>query len=274
MLLRSSSRRSGDSIAEVTVETTGPTETWLGGSGVPGCWKMSERRKIEGVLFDSGDTLVRPIGGKWWPGPGFQRVLRAHGLRDFRWDWMGRALQAGMAYLDDNHNVMTEDDELDHFKEYNKVLLENLGIGSRADELVHDLAQALVDRSIEFEPFSDTARVIRRMNGKGLFLGIISDAWPSLERKYRLLGLRDLFGTFVISSQVGCMKPGRQIFQAAIDGMGLAPESIMYVDDELRYVEAGIALGLNGVMMVRYGEPPSCGVPWVRNLEEAEAMLA
>ena len=29
---------------------------------------MTEHKEIKGILFDSGDTLVHPIGGKWWPG--------------------------------------------------------------------------------------------------------------------------------------------------------------------------------------------------------------
>ena len=48
---------------------------------------------------------------------------------------------------------------------------------------------------------------------KGFSLGIISDAWPSLERKYRLLDLRKYFKTFVISAQVGCCKPDRKDFR-------------------------------------------------------------
>ena len=34
---------------------------------------MTKYQDMKGILFDSGDTLVQPIGGKWWPGAQFHK---------------------------------------------------------------------------------------------------------------------------------------------------------------------------------------------------------
>lgn len=35
---------------------------------------------VRGLLLDSGDTLVGPVGGTWFPGPRFFDVLAEHGV--------------------------------------------------------------------------------------------------------------------------------------------------------------------------------------------------
>ena len=36
--------------------------------------------EIKGILFDSGDTLVRPVDGQWFPSPMFHSILETHGI--------------------------------------------------------------------------------------------------------------------------------------------------------------------------------------------------
>ena len=63
---------------------------------------MPDRRQIRGVLFDSGDTLVTPLGGSWFPGHRFHEILEARGVRSLPADRLDSALGAGMQHLDDN----------------------------------------------------------------------------------------------------------------------------------------------------------------------------
>jgi putative hydrolase of the HAD superfamily len=39
---------------------------------------MVEDRPIRGVLFDSGDVLIHPIGGRWNPRDDFESILLGH----------------------------------------------------------------------------------------------------------------------------------------------------------------------------------------------------
>ena len=126
---------------------------------------------------------------------------------------------------------------------------------------------------VEFELFDDTIPVLERLHERGLSLGIVSDAWPSLEKKYRLLGLRSFFETFVISAQIGCCKPDERNYKRAVDELRLPPENLLFVDDVPENVASAIELGLNGILMVRSGEPADVDFEWVSNLEEIEALL-
>lgn len=227
---------------------------------------------IKGILFDSGDTLVRPIGGNWWPGARFREILDNYNIRDLSWSRMECALEEGIRYLDDHHHLMTVDEERDQFQTFYRIVLEHLGLHYHDTSLLSALARARVDE-VDFEVYDDTPAVLERLYKNGLSLGVISDAWPSLERKHRLLGLRSYFQTFVISAQIGCCKPDERIYKRAIDELRLPPENLLFVDDVPENVEKAIELGLRGVLMVRNGIPPDVDIEWVKNLEEIEARL-
>ena len=227
---------------------------------------------IRGILLDSGDTLVRPIEGRWWPGSRFYDILAARGIQDLQWNRMNRALQEAMRYLERHHHLATEDEERGQFQAYYTILLGTLGLPSPPKRVTYELARALVD-GIDIVPFSDTRRVLRKLRDRGYSLGLVSNAWPSLERKYRSLGLLEFFDAVMISARIGAFKPDRRIYQQAIDALGLPPQALLFVDDEPHYVEAAIALGMNGVVMVRTGPSPPGGLRWVRNLDEVERLL-
>ena len=202
----------------------------------------------------------------------FRKILDNHNIRDLSWNRLEDALEVGMRYLDDNHHLMTEDEERDQFRTFYRIVLEQLGLRNPASGVLQALANAKVDE-IGFELFDDTRAVIKRLYECGLSLGIVSDAWPSLEKKYKLLGLRNYFKTFVISAQIGCCKPDARNYMRAVDELGLPPEKLLFVDDFPENVEKAIELGLNGILMVRSGTPASDDIARVRNLEEIEALL-
>jgi phosphoglycolate phosphatase-like HAD superfamily hydrolase len=133
---------------------------------------MPKFRDIKGILFDSGDTLVRPIGGSWWPGPYFHEILDRHNIRDLSWSRLEGALDEGMRYLDDNHHLMTEDEEREQFRTYYRILLEHLGLRNPDRGLLCPLADAVVDE-IGFELFDDTIPVLERLHERGLSLGSV-----------------------------------------------------------------------------------------------------
>ena len=65
--------------------------------------------------------------------------------------------------------------------------------------------------------YDDSMQVVKEMRAAGLRVGIVSDAWPSLDRRYRMLGVREHFDPFVISALVGTTKPDPRIFGVALD---------------------------------------------------------
>ena len=235
--------------------------------------ELDRHPQIRGLLLDSGDTLVTPKGGSWFPHPNFRRILAEHGIKGLAWERLDQALQEGGEYLDNNHHVLTEGEERAQFKRYYEILLRSLGLADPPNELTKELGDVSVD-DIRIEPFPETRRMLGRFRHRGLRLGILSNAWPSLEDKYRRLGLREFFEVFIISSQIGCCKPDERIFRAALDGMMLPPETIAFVDDYPPYVQKAADLHMQGIVIAR--DNAGCldsNLECVENLEQLEAAL-
>lgn len=111
------------------------------------------------------------------------------------------------------------------------------------------------------------------MRNRGYRLGIVSNAWPSLDRGYRSLGLRHFFDAFVVSARLGYLKPDARIYRQAIDEIGLQPSQLLFVDDAPENVHAAISLGLTGIVMARDRRPPPGDLPWIGSLDDLEPLL-
>lgn len=227
---------------------------------------------VGGVLFDSGGTLMRPLTEGWWPYPHARRVAEAHGYGDLPWQRYAEAHVHGMAYLDANHRLSTEDEERAQFCEYYRLVLTGLGVPAPEPALLQALADAHISEC-EFEPYPGAIPALEAVRIRGLRLGLISNAWPSLEEKYRRLGLRDYFDPFVVSSVVGCLKPDAAIFDAAIARIGLPAERLLFVDDEPDYLAGARAVGLNGVLIARGGPPQGYEGPCISTLAAIGRLL-
>jgi putative hydrolase of the HAD superfamily len=161
------------------------------------------------------------LGGAWWPRPALVALLD-QSPSPVEPDRLSAALDRGMEYLDTHHHVETEDDEIAQFREYYAIVLGGLDLDASSDT-IEKLARA----QIEQRPFPDTRRTLEELRRAGLRLGIVSNAWPSLERTYCVLGLRDFFDAFVISSQAGCLKPDPRIYRVAVEQIGVEAKSIL-----------------------------------------------
>ena len=102
----------------------------------------------------------------------------------------------------------------------------------------------------------------------GIALGVLSDAWPSLHNKYVTLGIRHYFKSFTVSAEVGYCKPNEMIYRKAVDEIGIVPNDLLFVDDDLDNVKASIRLGMNEVVMLRDKNANISEVPFVRELRD------
>ena len=109
---------------------------------------------------------------------------------------------------------------------------------------------------------------LERLSRQALTLGVLSDTWPSLDSKYRALGLRDYFRAFVMSAVEGHTKPDPDLFRKAIADM-----DILFVDDWPPNVEGARAMGMQGWLMARYGPPTGDAGPWVADLAELDELI-
>ncbi len=61
------------------------------------------------------------------------------------------------------------------------------------------------------------------------------------------LGIIDLFDDVVCSAEVGCAKPGREIYRLAAERIGVSPAGCVFVDDSEANVRAAEAAGMRAV---------------------------
>jgi FMN phosphatase YigB (HAD superfamily) len=242
------------------------------------------RPGLAGVVFDSGDVLVRPTspgqdpagGGwrRWFGGPRFAAAVDAH-LPGLRLDDADRAFEAGMRYLDDRHRrpLHTVEEEREGFTDFYRIVLENLGVGDPPPALLRELVEG-GDDEVPMEPFPEVPGVLRRLRGRGLRLGVLTENWPSVETAYRRLGLRPLFHAFVISAQEARLKDDPELFAIAAARMGLPAEAMLFVDDWPPHVQTAIKAGFQGAVLDRdAGAPVVAGLTYLTDLEEVERLV-
>jgi putative hydrolase of the HAD superfamily len=104
--------------------------------------------------------------------------------------------------------------------------------------------------------FDDTVPVLDELKKKGFRLAIISNWDHRLFSIVEQLGLAGYFEQVIASSQIGVAKPGKRIFEAALEAMRAAPEDGLHVGDSLEDDYHGAArAGLSAVLLNRHGKP-------------------
>jgi epoxide hydrolase-like predicted phosphatase len=78
--------------------------------------------------------------------------------------------------------------------------------------------------------------------------GMISNAWPNLrhwiENEWRIA---DAFDHIVISAEVGIAKPDPRIYHLALDGMGVAANEAVFIDDFEKNIDGALAVGMQTI---------------------------
>ena len=87
--------------------------------------------------------------------------------------------------------------------------------------------------------------------GERYRLGLVTNGTAETQRaKLLALGVADLFNPVVISEEAGFRKPDIRIFEFAIAGWALPPESVLFVgDDPISDIEGAEAAGMHALQV-------------------------
>ncbi len=111
-----------------------------------------------------------------------------------------------------------------------------------------------------FRPSDDVAPCLARLRAAEVPVGVVSNSdGPYQRRKLVAAGLGELVAGAVFSGDVGVSKPAPEIFRAGAEGLGLAPEDVVYVGDRWATDAVGaLSAGLGAVWVNRLGleRPP------------------
>lgn len=239
-------------------------------------------KPIRAILFDSGEVLMQPLAPveappdqpwrRWFPGPRFESLVLAR-YPEVRLDGLDDAILLGMEELDRLHlqPIWTLEEETEHFAVFYRIVLDSLGVAD--DELAHELAHVRVHEP-SLEPYPDTPDVLDRLHKSGLEMGVLSEAWPSLDLNYSRLGFRDYFRAFVISANHGLLKDDPKLFDVAKEKLDTPAENTLFLDDWAPYVQVAIESGFQGAVVARDSDVPRTeGLTYVANMYEIEGLV-
>jgi putative hydrolase of the HAD superfamily len=218
----------------------------------------------EAVLFDWGDTLMRFVYD--------ERLVEA-------------GHRAGLAALD-RDDLPEVERVAAHFRERYEPFfwipgtVEELEYPGLVRQLLGDFGlevdDAALNRFLEAEhaaweparqPAAHTPALLESLRGRGLKLGLVSNAFDPgwlLHRDLEQTGLADRLDFAVFSSEVGKRKPHPEIFQRALDALDVAAAEAVFVGDRLNEDVRGAGeLGMTTVQALwfRADEHPEGGEP-------------
>ena len=87
--------------------------------------------------------------------------------------------------------------------------------------------------------------LVTRAHAAGIRTALLSNSWGN---DYDRTDWDEMFDAVVISGEVGMRKPEREIFELALDRIGLPAAECVFVDDVPHNVEAAAEAGLVGIV--------------------------
>jgi putative hydrolase of the HAD superfamily len=187
--------------------------------------------RVEAVLFDWGDTLMRFDWSE-------ERV--ADGIR------AGLEAVGGEVQDVERLAALFIERVLGHFE---SGLPEELEYPGLVRELLGEAGVALdgetLERYVDAEHAawesaavigSATHALLESLRARGLKLGLVSNAFDAralLDRDMERMGLAERLDSFVFSSEVGVRKPHPEIFRRCLTELAIEPEQAVFVGDRL-----------------------------------------
>lgn len=205
---------------------------------------------IEGVLFDFHSTLVDQGDPRDWI-----RLAWKHAGRDGDpVDVLGAAKVERLASWVDRIWERARDvdpnseRDLDPIR-HRKVFRALVDAQPEADP---ELGSALYETLLEpWTPYDEAGPVLRALKEQGVRTALISNVGVDVRRVLDRAGFAGLFDAVVLSYEVGAVKPDAEIFQRALDLIGVPASRALMVGDSWRDDAGAAELGIRTLVLPR-----------------------
>jgi putative hydrolase of the HAD superfamily len=125
--------------------------------------------------------------------------------------------------------------------------------------------------------YDDAVPFLERLRARGVRTALVSNCLASTRPLLDALGVSDLADSVVLSCEVGWAKPSPQVYQYALDRLGVQARAALFVDDQPAYCAGAAALGITAVQIARGPAAATrdlaSGTAVIRSLAELETML-
>ena len=210
--------------------------------------------KIKAILFDSGRVLNHPRTGHWFIPPNFYKYIDKSLFEKQGSDILKKVFQNCLKRLDAQNYILNEQEEYELFVDFYNEFANQLPQLQLTKTEIECIAKDTVYNDEKFLFYDDVFDIIPRLS-TSYKLGIVSDTWPSLERVFVNLSLRNCFSSFVMSSILGVRKPNELMYMTALKELNVNPNEVIFVDDNIHNLEGAKKLGIkNTIWLLRGSE--------------------
>lgn len=197
---------------------------------------------VRGVLFDFGNTLFAHA-------PLHETVLAAaHRLgADVSPEW-AREFSDGVQLAAHTADELQHPRDLDAAVWFERWHL----LYSCADDEVPGLGAAVyaeMHRPLSWLPFAETVRTLRRLRSAAVPVAIVSNTGWDIRDVFVAHGLDQLVDHFLLSYEVGALKPSPVIFLAACEAIGAEPSLTLMVGDDIAADGGATRAGLRSLLL-------------------------
>jgi FMN phosphatase YigB (HAD superfamily) len=115
------------------------------------------------------------------------------------------------------------------------------GLGAAVDALMHDPAQ--------WHPYAATRRVLRALRVAGVPVAVVSNTGWDVRAVFDFHGLGDQVDAFVLSCEVGAVKPDPTVFRLAAEALAVRQGAALMVGDDAIADGGAVTAGLRVLLL-------------------------
>ena len=184
---------------------------------------------IDAVLFDYSGTLFRlEEDASWFDGIEVDdREIDGHVQAELM-RRMTAPTGQHVAMGPDAHHAWVNRDLAPHL--HREAYLHVLRESGLADEHAEALYGLVID-PMNWTPYPDTAAVLKGLHRQGVKTAVVSNIAFDVRPAFESIGAVELVDEFVLSFEVGVVKPDAAIFQTALSRLGVPAERALMVGD-------------------------------------------
>ncbi len=233
---------------------------------------MKLNKPIKGIFFDLGWTIFYPVNTDWFINHKIIDYVGADKLAGLSKEKKCEVFSRALKYLDDNHKLCTEYEELEQFIEFYSIIAAGLPELNLTGKIIEEAAYSKVFDLSNYIFYEDSKVVLKKLS-KSYKLGVISDTWPS-EAILKQGGIYDYFAAKTFSCYLGTYKPDERMYLDALTKISLPPEETVFIDDCEENLDGAAKCGIQPILITTNPyEKNSVRYPSIRRLFEIFTLL-
>lgn len=118
-------------------------------------------------------------------------------------------------------------------------------VAALAGKTTDEVAATIRDKQSPNETLMERVKELKASYKIGLLSNM---GYDTLDEVFSESQRKDMFDDVLISSDVGLIKPSSDLYELALERLGVAPDEVIFIDDRLPNVEGAAQLGMKTIL--------------------------